>query len=90
MLTSNERIDWVRKERDILVIFWRNEMADMSQIDMGEITKRYGNEETVRIMKEIMENNEMILKLQKQIGELQIAEEEEKRRQVEYRRKERE
>ena len=37
-----------------------------------------------------MENNEMILKLQKQIGELQIVEEEEKRRQVEYRRKERE
>ena len=90
LLTSNERIDWVRKERDILVIFWRNEMADMSQIDMGEITKRYGDEETVRMMKEIMENNEMILKLQKQIGELQIAEEEEKRRQVEYRRKERE
>jgi len=90
LLTSNERIDWVRKERDILVIFWRNEIADMSQIDMGEITKRYGKEETVRMMKEIMENNEMILKLQKKIGELQIAEEEEKKRQVEYKRKERE
>jgi len=55
-------------------------MADISQINMKEMTRRYGEEETVRMMKEIMENNEMILKLQKQIGELQIAEEEEKRR----------
>jgi len=90
LLTSNERIDWIRKERDILIIFWRNKMANMSQIDMGEMTRRYGEEETVRMMKEIIENNEMMLKLQKQIRELQIVEEEEKRRQVEYRRKERE
>ena len=54
------------------------------------MTRRYGEEKTVRIMKEIMENNKMMLKLQKQIGELQIAKEKEKRRQVEYRRKERE
>jgi len=65
-------------------------MADISQINMKEITRRYGEEETVRMMKEIMENNEIMLKLQKQIGELQIAEEEEKRRRIEYRRKERE
>jgi len=77
-------IFWLEEE-----IFWRNKMADMSQIDMGEMTRRYGEEETVRMMKEIMENNEIILKLQKQIGKLQIAEEE-KRRQVEHRRKERE
>jgi len=77
-------IFWLEEE-----IFWRNKMADMSQIDMREMTRRYGKEETVRMMKEIMENNEIMLKLQKQIGELQIAEEE-KRRQVEYRRKERE
>jgi len=37
---------------------------------MGEMTRRYGEEETVRIMKEIMENNKMMLKLQKQIVEL--------------------
>ena len=68
----------------------KNKMADIGQIDMGKMTRRYGEEETVRMMKEIMENNEMMLKLQKQIGELQMAEKKEKRRQVEYRRKERE
>ena len=29
---------------------------------MGEITRRYGEEEVARIMKEIVENNEKILK----------------------------
>ena len=60
-------------------------MADIGQIDMGEMT-RYGEEETVRMMKEIMENNEKILKVQKQLGELQV--EEKKRRQTEIRRRE--
>ena len=64
-------------------------MADIGQVDMGEMTRRYGKE-VVRMMKEIMENNEIMLKLQKQIGKLQMVEKEEKRRQVEYRRKERE
>jgi len=41
-------------------------------------------------MKEITENNEIMLKLQKQIGELQMAKKEKKKRQVEYKRKERE
>ena len=68
----------------------KNKMADIGQVDIGEMMRRYGEEEVVRIMKEIMENNEIMLKLQKQIGELQMAEKEEKRRQVEYRRKERE
>jgi len=56
-------------------------MADMGQIDMKEMTRRYSEEETVRIMKEIMENNVMMLKLQKQIIELQVAEEEKKKKQ---------
>ena len=64
-------------------------MADIGQVDMGEMTRRYGKE-VVRMMKEIMDNNEIMLKLQKQIGKLQMVEKEEKRRQVEYRRKERE
>ena len=33
-------------------------MADIGQIDMGKMMRRYGKEETVRMMKEIMENNE--------------------------------
>jgi len=65
-------------------------MTDIGQVDMGEIMKRYGEEEVARMMKEIMENNKMMLKLQKQIGELQMVEKEEKSRQVEYRRKKRE
>ena len=56
-------------------------MADMGQIDIEEMTRKYGEEETVRMMKEIMENNEMMLKLQKQIVELQVAEEEMKKKQ---------
>ena len=40
-------------------------MADIGQIDIGEITRRYGEEEVARIMKEIVENNEKILKTQK-------------------------
>jgi len=65
-------------------------MADISQISMEEMVRKYGEEETVRMMKEIIENNRAMLKLQKQIIDLQIAEKKEKRRQVEYRRKERE
>ena len=48
----------------------KREIADISQINMEEMTRRYGGEETVRMMKEIMKNNEMMLKLQKQIGKL--------------------
>ena len=48
---------------------------------MGDMTRRYGEEEMVRMMKEIMENNEMMLKLQKQIVELQVVEEEKKKKQ---------
>ena len=33
-------------------------MADIGQIDMGKMMRRYGKEETVRMMKEIIENNE--------------------------------
>jgi len=47
---------------------------------MGEMTKRYGEEETIRMMKEIMKNNEKILKVQKQLGELQVEEKKKKRK----------
>ena len=43
------------------------------------MTRIYGEEEMIRMMKEIMENNATMLELQKQIGELQV--EEKKRRQ---------
>ena len=64
-------------------------MADIGQIDMGEMTREYGEEEVARLMNEIVENNVMMLKLQKQIVELQEVEEK-KRRQIEIRRREEE
>ena len=56
-------------------------MADMSQVNMEEMVRKYGEEEMVSMRKEIMENNAIMLKLQKQIVELQVAEEEKKRKQ---------
>ena len=43
----------------------RKEKTDISQINMEEMTRRYGEEETVRMMREIMENNMTMIKLQK-------------------------
>ena len=42
-------------------------MAEIGQRNMEEITRRYSEEEEARLIKEIMENNTMIIKLQKQI-----------------------
>ena len=42
----------------------------MSQMNMEEMVRKYGKEEIVSMIKEIMENNAMMLKLQKQIVEL--------------------
>jgi len=60
---------------------------------MREMMRRYSEEEEASLMKEIMENNEMIIKLQKQIGELQIVVKKEgkrKEREAEARRREKE
>jgi len=54
-------------------------MADISQVNMEETSREYGEEEA-RLMNEIMKNNAMMLKLQKQIVELQEIEEEKKGR----------
>jgi len=58
-------------------------MADIGQINMEEMIRKYGEEEVARLMNKIMENNVMMLKLQKQIVELQVMEAEKKRRQEE-------
>ena len=50
--------------------------------------RRYGKEEVARMMKEIVENNEKILKTQKQLGKLQVKEK--KRGQIEIKRREQE
>ena len=65
-------------------------MAEIEWIDMEEVTRRYGEEEAGRLMKEVMENNTMIIKSQKQIMELQIAVKKEERRREIRRQREKE
>ena len=38
-------------------------MADIGQVNMEKIVRKYGEEEVVRLMNEIMENNATMLKL---------------------------
>jgi len=71
----------------------RNILRKEGQINMEGMMRRYSQEEEERLLKEITENNETIIKLQKQIGELQIVVKEEgkrKEREVEARRQEKE
>ena len=58
----------------------RNKIADISQINIEEMIRKYNEEEAVRLMNEIMENNVTMLKLQKQILELQVAEKKKEQR----------
>jgi len=51
-------------------------MAEIGQRNMREMMRRYSEEEEASLMKEIMENNTMIIKLQKQIVELKAVIEE--------------
>ena len=53
----------------------RNEMANISQVNMKEMIREYGKEEVVRLM------NMTMLKLQKQILKLQVAAEKKIKRQ---------
>jgi len=69
---NNERIN----QRNI----FGEEMAGIGQVNMGEMTMRYGEEEVARLMEEIIKNNEIIIKTQKQLEGL-LAEVEKKRRQ---------
>ena len=43
----------------------RNKMADISQVNIEEMIRKYGEEKMARLMNVIMENNVMMLKLQK-------------------------
>jgi len=61
---NNERID----QRNI----FGEEMAGIGQVDMGEITMRYGKEEAARLMEETIKNNEIIIKTQKQLEGLLV------------------
>ena len=67
---SNERIDQGNIFEEILGKI----MADISQGDMEEMTRRYSEEKVARLIGEIVKNNEIIIKTQKQLGELLVEE----------------
>ena len=64
LMINNERIN----QRNI----FGEEMAGIGQVDMGEMTMRYGEEEAARLMEEIIKNNEIIIKTQKQLEGLLV------------------
>ena len=68
LIINNERIEQ------------RNILGKEGQINMEGMVRRYSQEKEERLLKKITENNEMIIKLQKQIGELQIVVKEEEKR----------
>ena len=54
-----------------------------SQMNMEELIRNIEEEEVTRLLKQIMENNVMLLNLQRQILELQVVEDKKRRRQQE-------
>ena len=53
-------------------------MANIGQVDIEEMMRRYGEEEAVRLMEEVIKNNKIIIKTQKQLEDL-LAKVEKKR-----------
>ena len=64
LMINNKRID----QRNI----FSEEMAGIGQVDMGKMTTRYSEEETARLIEEIIINNEIIIKTQKQLEGLLV------------------
>ena len=72
-MIKEERLDFEEEIRNKMTTM---NMIDWSKIDMEEMIREYSEEEEVRLMKNIV----MMLKLQKQVLELQVAEKKKKRR----------
>ena len=53
-------------------------MADIGHGDMEEMTRRYGEEKVARLMGEIVKNNEILIKTQKQLEKLLVEVEKKK------------
>jgi len=53
-------------------------IMDISQINIEELIKNMREEEAMRLLKQIIKNNIMLLSLQRQILELQIVEDKKK------------
>ena len=58
-------------------------IVDINQINMEELIRDMGEKEAMRLLKQMLENNMMFLNLQKQLLELQVAEDQKKRREQE-------
>jgi len=48
-------------------------IIDISQVNIEELIGNIGEEKVMRLLKQVIENNVMLLKLQKQLLELQVA-----------------
>jgi len=55
-------------------------IADISHINMEGLVRDMGEEEAMRLLKQVLENNMMLLNLQKQLLELQVAEYQKRKR----------
>ena len=49
-------------------------IANIGQVDIEEMMRRYGKKEVVRLMGEMIKNNEIIIKTQKQLEKLLVEE----------------
>ena len=49
-------------------------IVNISQVNMEGLIRDVGEEEATRLLKQVVENNVMLLKLQKQLLKLQIVE----------------
>jgi len=58
-------------------------IVDISQVNMEELIRDVEEEEVIRLLKQILENNIMLLNLQRQLLELQVVEDQKKRREQE-------
>jgi len=58
-------------------------VVDISQVNMEELIRDVEEEEVIRLLKQILENNIMLLNLQRQLLELQVVEDQKKRREQE-------
>jgi len=58
-------------------------IVDISQVNMEEMIRDVEEEEVIRLLKQILENNIMLLNLQRQLLELQVVEDQKKRREQE-------
>ena len=50
------------------------EIVDISQVNMEELIRDVEKEEVIRLLKQILENNVILLNLQKKLLELQVVE----------------